>query len=87
MLYVILMRNLKRALYHGLVLKKVQGVIKFNQEAWLKPYIGINTKLKKKAKYVFEKKFFSFMNNAVFQKSMENMRKRRYRACKHGSKK
>ena len=31
--YVILMRNLKRALYHGLVLKKVQGVIKFNQEA------------------------------------------------------
>ena len=55
--YVIHMKNLKRALYHGLVLKKVQRVIKFNQKAWLKTYTGMNTKLKKKAKNDFEKNF------------------------------
>ena len=40
--YVIRIRNLKQALNHRLVLKKVHRVIKFNQNAWLKPYIDIN---------------------------------------------
>ena len=48
--YVIHIRNLKQALNHGLVLKKVHGVIKFNQNAWLKPYIGVNTDLRNRAK-------------------------------------
>ena len=43
-------RNLKQALNHGLVLKKVHGVVKFNQEAWLKLYIDVNTELTKNAK-------------------------------------
>ena len=43
-------RNIKQALNHGLVLKKVQRVIKFNQNGWLKPYIDMNTDLRKKAK-------------------------------------
>ena len=38
--YVIHMRNLKQALNHGLILKKVHRIIKFNQNVWLKPYIG-----------------------------------------------
>ena len=50
--YVIHIRALKQALNHGLVLKDVHRVIKFNQEAWLKPYIDMNTKL---AKNKFEK--------------------------------
>ena len=37
--YVIHMRNLKQALNHGLVLTKVHRMIKFNQNAWLKPFI------------------------------------------------
>ena len=42
------MRNLKQALNHGLILKKVHKVIKFNQKDWLKPEIDMNTKLRQK---------------------------------------
>ena len=51
-------RNLKQALNHGLVLKKVYKVIKFNQNAWLKQYIDMSTDLRKKSKNDFWKKFF-----------------------------
>ena len=55
---VIHIRNLKQVLNHGLILKKLYGVIKFNQNAWLKPCIDINTELRQKAKNDFEKDFF-----------------------------
>ena len=48
--YVIQIRNLKQSLNHGLVFTKVQRVIKLNQNAWLKPYIDINTGLTKNSK-------------------------------------
>ena len=50
--YVIQIRNLKQELKYGLVLKKVHRVIKFNQEAWLKPYSDINTEFRKKCKKI-----------------------------------
>ena len=64
--YVIHIRNLKQALNHRLVLKKVNRVIKFNQNAWLKAYIDVNTDLRIKSKNDFQKDFFKLMNKAVF---------------------
>ena len=56
-------------------MKKVLRLIKFNQKAWLKPYTDMNTKLRQKAKNNFET--FKLMNNSVFAKTMENVRKHR----------
>ena len=75
--YVIHKTNLKEALNHGLVLKKVHKIININQEASSKPYIDMNTDLRKTSKNDFEKDFFRLMNNAVFGKTIENVRKHR----------
>ena len=73
--YAIHIRNLNHVVNHGLVLKKVQKVIEFDQKPWLKPYIDMNLKLRQKSKNNFEKEFFKLMNNAVFVKAIKIVRK------------
>ena len=75
--YVVHINSLKQALNHGLKLKKIHRIIEFNQKAWLKPYIDMNTELRTLAKNDFEKDLFKLMNNSVFGKTMENIRKHR----------
>ena len=73
--FAVPIRALKEVLNHGLIPKKVHRLVQFNQEAWLKSYIDINTKLGTEAKNDFEKELFKLMNNGVFEKTMENVRK------------
>ena len=81
--YIVHYKNLMLYLKHGMRLKKIHRGIVFKESAWMKPYILFNTEMRKQATSSFEKDFFKLLNNAVFGKTMENVRK--YQDVKFGS--
>ena len=67
-------KALNQTLDYGLLLIKVQRVIAFSQQTWLKPYNDMNTELRRKAKNDFENNIFKLMNNFAFGKTMEKVK-------------
>ena len=73
--YICHYRNLKLYLKKGMKIKKVRRVLEFQQAAWIKPYINLNTRLRQEAQNKFEQNFAKLMNNSFFGKTCEDVRK------------
>ena len=74
--YVCSLRNLQLYLNKGLVLKKIHRVLVANQKNYMSSYIEINSLKRQAAKTDFEKDFFKLLNNSVYGKFIESVRKR-----------
>ena len=74
--YVLHYRILQFYLSLGMRLMKIHRALRFRQSPWMEPYVRMNTELRKRATSDFEKDLYKFMDNSVFGKTMENLRKR-----------
>jgi hypothetical protein len=75
--YIVHYRLLKFYIEKGMILRKVHRVLKFSQSCWLRSYITDNSKRRAEAKSAFEKDYFKLLNNSVYGKTCENLKKRK----------
>ena len=74
--YVVHGQVLQFFVAHGMRLTKIHRAIQFDQRQWMEPYIDLNTNLRAAAANDVDKDFHKLMNNAVYGKTCENLRKR-----------
>ncbi|XP_052124667.1 uncharacterized protein LOC127749656, partial [Frankliniella occidentalis] len=75
--YIVYSATLKLYLSLGLKIEKIHRVVKFNQKPWLEKYIRFNTEQRQKCTSEFQKSMWKLLNNSVFGKTIESVRKRR----------
>ena len=74
--YIVHYKNLKHYLRLGMKLVKIHRILRFKQKDWLKSYTDFNTKKRRLSIDEFNKGLYKLMNNCIYGKSIENIKKR-----------
>ena len=75
-IYVVHSETLRLCIKHGLRLVKVHRILNLRESAWIKPYIDFNSAKRRAAKSSFLQPYYKNLNNMLFGKTMESLRKR-----------
>ena len=68
--------NKNNYVIHCRNLKKIHRILKFKQSDWMRSYIDFNTQKRTISNNDADKNFFKLMNNSVYGKTMENLRRK-----------
>ena len=74
--YVVHYKNIKYYLSLRMKLVKIHRILRLKQSDWLAKYINFNTKKRQESTDEFNKNVYKLLNNCIYGKSIENIRKR-----------